>query len=142
MGERVKEIRRALGLTQRDFAQQLELSGPSLSEIETGKFKPGFDLLVKLALEFDINLYYVIFGEGEPFSSPVEAAFRRVESFAVNVDDVRDFLYHFERSPILQYFILNHYRVKMTMEKEPILKETEEYERRNQKKRLTPPAHR
>ena len=41
-------------------------------------------------------------------------------------NDIRDFLYHFERSPLLQYFILSQYQAKMLLEKEIILRQIEE----------------
>ncbi|UCH98118.1 MAG: helix-turn-helix transcriptional regulator [Candidatus Aminicenantes bacterium] len=43
------------------------------------------------------------------------------------------FLYHLERSSILQYFILNQYKTKMMMEPTPVLKEIEAYEKKQKK---------
>jgi len=117
-GERIRQIRKKLNLKQKDFAERLNIAGPSLSEIETGKFKPGHDLLVKLTKEFNVNLYYVLFGEGDMFIDPIFSSYNRTRRYAVNVDDVRDFLYHFERSPMLQYFILSQYQAKMLSEKD------------------------
>jgi len=42
------------------------------------------------------------------------------------VDDVRDFLYYFERSPMLQHFILGQYQAKMLLEKDLIKRQIEE----------------
>ncbi len=134
-GSRIKQIRKELNLKQKDFAERLKISGPSLSEIETGKYKPGYDFLVKITLEFNVNLYYILFGEGEMFIDPTAAPYSRVEKFAANIEDVRDFLYHFERSSILQYFILNQYKTKMIMEKEPIVRDIEAFEKRRKKKK-------
>ncbi len=134
-GSRIRQIRKELNLKQKDFAERLKISGPSLSEIETGKYKPGYDFLVKITSEFNVNLYYILFGEGEMFIDPTAASYSGVEKFAVNIEDVRDFLYHFERSSILQYFILNQYKTKMVMEKEPIVREIEEFEKRRKKKK-------
>jgi transcriptional regulator with XRE-family HTH domain len=111
------------------------MSSPSLSEIETGKYKPGYDFLLRISKEFNVNLYYVLFGEGDMFIDPTLSSYSRAKEFAVNNEDVRDFLYYFERSSILQYFILNQYKTKMVMEKEPILKEIKEYELKRKKKK-------
>ena len=128
VGNRIKQIRLELKLKQQEFADKLDMSGPSLSEIETGKYKPGFELLLKLYKTFNVSLYYVLFGEGSIFVDPAESSYRRLESYAKNSEDVRDFLYHFERSSILQYFILNQYKKQMMTEKDLILKEVEDFE--------------
>jgi hypothetical protein len=51
------------------------------------------------------------------------STYARAVKFAVNLEDVRDFLYHFERSAILQYFILSQYKTKMMTEGDFIKKE-------------------
>jgi hypothetical protein len=56
--------------------------------------------------EPNVNLYYVLFGEGGMFEDPLVSAIRQVEAFAKNIGDVREFLYYFKRSSIVQYFIL------------------------------------
>jgi transcriptional regulator with XRE-family HTH domain len=134
-GDRIKKIRKELNLKQKDFAARLNMSSPSLSEIETGKYKPGYDFLISISKEFNVNLYYVLFGEGDMFIDPILSSYRHVKNFAVNIEDVHDFLYYFERSSILQYFILNQFKTKMVMEKKPILKEIEEYELKRKKKK-------
>jgi transcriptional regulator with XRE-family HTH domain len=135
VGNRIKQFRKELNLKQKDFAARLNMSSPSLSEIETGKYKPGYDFLIRISKEFNVNLYYVLFGEGDMFIDPTLSSYSRAKEFAVNTEDVRDFLYYFERSSILQYFILNQYKTKMVMEKEPILKEIKEYESKRKKKK-------
>jgi hypothetical protein len=55
-----------------------------------------------------------------------------VSKFAVNLEDVRSFLYHFERSAILQYYILAQYKTRMIMDGEPILREIKDDEAKQQ----------
>ena len=62
------------------------------------------------------------------FVDPVESSSRRAQVYAKNTGDVREFLYHFERSSILQYYILNQYKKQMMTEKDLILKEVEDFE--------------
>ncbi len=125
-GERIREIRKELNLKQKEFAEKLNISVPSLSEIETGKYRPGFDFLVNISKELNVNLYYVLFGEGNMFIDPVTSSYTHVGNYAVNVDDVRDFLYNFERSPILQYFIMDQYKTRMQTGKDIIMRDIEE----------------
>jgi len=68
----------------------------------------------------------VLFGEGDMFMDAAFSSFNRAKRYAVNVEDVRDFLYHFDRSPLLQYFILGQYQSKMLLEKDIILRQIEE----------------
>lgn len=58
VGEKIKSIRKHQKLTQIEFAQSLEISQGTLSEIESGKAKPSFDVLILLADEYlvDLNL--------------------------------------------------------------------------------------
>lgn len=131
IGGRIKQTRKALNLKQKDFAQELNISVSSLSEVETGKYKAGIEFLTILSKKFNVNLYFVLFGEGDMFISPTASSYTRASKFSVNLEDVRDFLYHFERSSILQYFILNQYKTRMMVEGDLILREIEESEKKN-----------
>jgi DNA-binding XRE family transcriptional regulator len=126
------KIRKALNLTQEEFGKSLDTSKASLSEIENGKYKASIELLEKLVKNHNVNLHFVITGEGDMFISPTAASYNRAAKFAVNLDDVRDFLYHFERSSILQYFILNQYKTRMLLEGDLVIKEIKEKEAKSQ----------
>ena len=123
--DRLKAVRKSLRLKQKEFAERLKISGPALSEIESGKYKPGHDFFIKIAKEFEVNLYYLLFGEGDMFLDPMASYIRRVNTFAVNTPDVREFFHYFERSSLLQYLILAHFKLIMTkdVEREAIEKE-------------------
>ncbi len=125
--ERLKLIRKTLGLKQKDFAMKLKISAPSLSEIEKGKYKPGHDFFVNISKEFNVNLYYLLFGEGEMFVGPGLVYSGQADSFAVNNKDVRQFLWYFERSKIVQYLILGQFRSILRNEKTAVEKDIEEY---------------
>lgn len=47
-------------MTQIEFSQALEISQGTLSEIESGKAKPSFDVLVLLAEKFMVDLNWLI----------------------------------------------------------------------------------
>ncbi len=135
IGGRIKQTRKALNLKQKDFAQELNISVSSLSEIETGKYKAGIELLEKLVKKYNVNLHFVITGEGDMFIPPTASSYARAVKFAVNLEDVRDFLYHFERSSILQYFILNQYKTRMMAEGDFIKREIKEKESKQQEQK-------
>ena len=62
------------------------------------------------------------------FQDPTVLYIRQSDKFDANNADVRQFLWHFQRSPILKYLILGHYRSIMQKEKDTIEKEITEYE--------------
>ncbi len=137
VGKRIQQIRKALNLTQEEFGNSLGTSKASLSEVENGKYKAGIEILEKMVTKYNVNLHFVITGEGELFNPPTASAYARAVKFAVNLEDVRDFLYHFERSSILQYFILSQYKTRMMaggdiIEKEIKAKEPEQSEEKEE----------
>lgn len=66
-GERVKAVRKKLKMTQSDFGDKIEAATSIISDIESGKRKPGFDLIYKLIYHFKINPSYLFFGEEPHF---------------------------------------------------------------------------
>ena len=62
IGQRVSSIRG--GLTFQAFAEKLEVSAGFVSEIEKGVKKPSAEMLYAMAMEFSININWVLTGEG------------------------------------------------------------------------------
>lgn len=125
---RLKKARKTLKYTQREFADSIGISIPSYSEMESGKYKPKYELLECLASKYKINLYYLLFGEGPITRDPNYSIDPAEEDFAVNLEDVRKFLWHFKRSHFVQLMMLGYFRTIMRKEKETINQEIEEYE--------------
>ena len=123
IGNRIKAIRKTLNLKQKEFSKKLNIATSSLSEIETGRYSPGLDVIVILAKEFDVDLYYLLMGEGEMFISPDLLSITRLKEYEAKPEHIREFLYYFQRSTTLQYSSLSHYSSQMTKDKETILKE-------------------
>lgn len=53
--ERLRTERKGRNLTQEQAAEILKISAKWLQKVESGKSKPGFDLICDLAEEFKIN---------------------------------------------------------------------------------------
>ena len=69
MHERLKAIRKTLGLKQGKFAEQLGIAQTYLSDIEHGR--KGFPATLLMALDKEnVNLHWLLTGEGEMFYSP------------------------------------------------------------------------
>jgi len=129
-GYRVKQIRKALNIKGKDFAPRVKISGPSLSEIERGKYSPNFEFMVNISREFNVNLYYLILGEGDMFIEPGKYTDLEIlEELVSNSSHIRKFLYYFERSDIIRFFILSQFKYKLMSDKEMIDKEISEFEK-------------
>lgn len=65
LGDRVKEVRQADKLTQQAFAISLNTSAGYISEIEAGKKIPGSEFLISLKRVYQVDIDWLLTGEGE-----------------------------------------------------------------------------
>ena len=68
MKERLKELRKALGLTQQEFADRLGISRGNIATYETRDGAPGSSVVNLICREFDVNGEWLRTGEGEMFT--------------------------------------------------------------------------
>jgi hypothetical protein len=66
-----------------------------------------------------VNLYYLLFGEGEMFLESLNIG-SGISRYLVSHPEMKRFNWYFERSPILQHFILGQFRRYMNEEREAI----------------------
>ena len=118
-GSRLRKIRQNLNLKQKEFAAGLGISSPALSEIENGKYKPGHDFIYNIVKSYKVNLYYLIFGEGEMFLEPLSIGAGLSRHSGIK-PEMKRFIWYFERSPIVQYFILGQFRRYINEERDAI----------------------
>lgn len=55
-GERLREVRRSLGITQRELAEKAHLSEGYVARLEAGDTSPGLDLMSRLAAALNVLL--------------------------------------------------------------------------------------
>jgi transcriptional regulator with XRE-family HTH domain len=55
IGEKLRALRQRHGLTTRELAEHLKVSHAQISRIETGTRKPSADLILEIALFFNIS---------------------------------------------------------------------------------------
>jgi len=71
--DRIKQILKHYGFTAAEFAERLKIQKSSISHILSGRNKPSFQFISKLANNFpEINLHWFITGEGDIFNHPVQ----------------------------------------------------------------------
>lgn len=72
-GERIREIRERLGLTQEELAGRSGVSKGFLSDVENDKSSPGSDYLLRIANALGASVDYLLKGEEaeRPMTAPV-----------------------------------------------------------------------
>lgn len=65
MKERIKILRKHLGLTQQKFADRLGLKRQTIASYEIGNIEPSASTLLLICKEFNINEQWLRFGDGE-----------------------------------------------------------------------------
>lgn len=70
IGERVLEIRKALNLTQEEFANRLRINKGTISNLEKDRQNPSEQLIRLICLEFVVSEDWLKIGKGEMFISP------------------------------------------------------------------------
>lgn len=67
IGERIKKLRTAKGLTQQEFANRLGVSRSNIATYEVGKNNPADAVIKLICREFSANETWLRTGEGEMF---------------------------------------------------------------------------
>ena len=67
MGERVRELRKTLGLSGEKFGEKIGLKRNSLTQIETGKNNLSEQSNLAICREFNVNEEWLRYGTGEMF---------------------------------------------------------------------------
>ena len=60
VGERIKTLRKANDMTQKEFSECIGISRSTLAGYETGKIEPSLNVIFSLANKFDINPSYFL----------------------------------------------------------------------------------
>ena len=74
MNERMKKLRKALGLTQQEFADKIGIVRGNIATYETGKSKPGDAVVSLICREFNVNDEWLRTGNGEMFKAAPSGA--------------------------------------------------------------------
>ena len=79
LNERIKELRAALKLSQRQFARRILVSQTLINEIETGKYKVNLRTVHLIASQLNVNIEWLKKGTGEMFhDAPLDARLEHI----------------------------------------------------------------
>lgn len=67
MNNRVRKVRKELGLTLEKFGKRLGVSNPAISKIENGQNNVSEQMIKSICREFNVNESWLRTGEGEMF---------------------------------------------------------------------------
>ena len=68
-GERVRAIRKKLGLTLEIFGEKLGVKKNTISQIENGRNALSEQMAKSICREYNVNYDYLIYGDGEMFGN-------------------------------------------------------------------------
>ena len=68
--KRIKHVRQALDVSQRDFAKQIFISQTLLGDIELGNRNVNERTIQLISTEFNVNKDWLMTGKGEMFTAP------------------------------------------------------------------------
>lgn len=115
-GERVKEVRKALGLTLDKFGEKVGVKKQTVSRIENGVNNVTDQMVLSICREFNVNYDFLMNGEGEMFDDLPQTVLDElcaqydlddldrtlVEMYIEMPEQVRDYLKHEIRKRFLK----------------------------------------
>lgn len=107
LGFRVKKIRKALHLSQTELGEKIGLSRSYISEIEKGSYRCNYDFIFKLSDIFNVNLYYLVFGEGEMFGTENPRPSLDGKEVGEAIVTLNQLVWYLERSPLMGYSLMS-----------------------------------
>jgi transcriptional regulator with XRE-family HTH domain len=105
-GNRLKQLRGDLGVSQKEFAARLGIAASFLSEIEKGKTRPGYNFLIKLAETFKVSPTWLLLGHGGIYLDPESDNFSESMEFGEQTGEIRDLLIYFRKSPLVRLSVI------------------------------------
>jgi transcriptional regulator with XRE-family HTH domain len=128
IGQRIKELRKYLRISQREMAESFHMSSSYLSEIESGKGKPGPEFFLKLSDDYNVRIEYLFHGTGEMFYGTERTIDSEEFDFNENVDTIGKMVWLMEHSPFFKSTILG-FASKFLLDNERILRKSIERDR-------------
>ena len=71
VGRRLSNLRHALGLTQRQLAASLNITGPRWANYEVGTSRIPVDIALRLVEKWEVSLDWIYYGNGAIMPKPL-----------------------------------------------------------------------
>lgn len=93
--ERVKEIRKTLGLTLEKFGERIGVARGSMSNIENGNRNLTEQMTKSICREFSVDYMWLTTGDGEMFIDTDDDFIERIDRIMAGEDEARKNLFKF-----------------------------------------------
>ena len=88
-GERIREVRKTLGLTLEKFGEKIGMKKNSVSQIENGKNSVTEQVVKSICREFNVDYIWLTTGEGEMFVESDDDFFERIDRIMAGENESR-----------------------------------------------------
>lgn len=93
IGDRIRERRRFLKLSQENLANEVGVSSSFISDIENGRRKMSLETIIKIAIALDTSLDYLVIDNVNNTKIKNEAKFTELKNILNKVDDDNEELF-------------------------------------------------
>lgn len=94
-GERIREVRKALGLTLEKFGEKIGMKKNSVSQLENGKNSVTEQVVKAICREYNVDYMWLTTGDGEMFIDTDDDFIERIDRIMVGEDEARKNLFKF-----------------------------------------------
>ena len=94
-GERIREVRKALGLTLEKFGEKIGMKKNSVSQLENGKNSVTEQVVKAICREYNVDYMWLTTGDGEMFIDTDDDFFERIDRIMAGEDEARKSLFKF-----------------------------------------------
>lgn len=92
-GERIREVRKTLGLTLEKFGEKIGMKKNSVSQIENGKNSVTEQVVKSICREFNVDYIWLTTGDGEMFVDTDDDFIERIDRIMAGENDARKNLF-------------------------------------------------
>ena len=94
-GERIREVRKTLGLTLVKFGEKIGMKKNSVSQLENGKNSVPEQVIKAICREYNVDYMWLTTGDGEMFIDTDDDFIERIDRIMAGEDDARKNLFKF-----------------------------------------------
>ena len=94
-GERIREVRKALGLTLEKFGEKIGMKKNSVSQLENGKNSVTEQVVKAICREYNVDYMWLTTGDGEMFIDTDDDFIERIDRIMAGEDEARKNLFKF-----------------------------------------------
>ncbi len=94
-GERIREVRKNLGLTLEKFGEKIGMKKNSVSQLENGKNSVTEQVVKAICREYNVDYMWLTTGDGEMFIDTDDDFIERIDRIMAGEDEARKNLFKF-----------------------------------------------